>query len=190
MRILLLLALTFGLSVAAHSAEVGDDGLHKQSWFATTFKDVGEDIETAADEGKRLAIIFEQRGCIYCRRLHEQVLSDPKVSAYINEHFMVVQYNLYGDEEVTDLDGTVLSEKRAAKKWRILFTPTVLFMPESASSDLDAGAAAVATIPGTFGKGTTQHMFEWVHLKGYAGEESFQRYHARRLQEEPNPNMD
>ena len=36
---------------------------------------------------------------------------------------MVVQYNLYGDEEVTDLDGEVLSEKQAARKWRILFTP-------------------------------------------------------------------
>lgn len=190
MRIFLLLAATIGFLTITHAAEIGDDGLHKQPWFATTFKDVAEDMETAADEGKRLVILMEQRGCIYCRRLHEKVLSDPNVADYIKERFMVVQYNLYGDEEVIDLDGAVLSEKVAAKKWRILFTPTVLFMPETAPSGLDAGSAAVASIPGTFGKGTTKHMFEWVHLKGYAGDESFQRYHARRLQEEPNPNMD
>ena len=176
--------------VPANAAEMGDDGLHKQPWFATTFKDIAEDMETAAEEGKRLAILFEQRGCIYCRRLHQDVLSDSKVSDYIRENFMVVQYNLYGDEEVTDLDGEVLSEKKAAQKWRILFTPTVLFLPEKHESSADAGRAAVATIPGTFGKGTTQHMFEWVRLKGYDGDESFQRYHARRLQEDPNPDMD
>ncbi len=190
MRIFLSFALFFALSLSANSAELGDDGLHKPAWFATTFKDITEDLETAADEGKRLAIIFEQRGCIYCRRLHEKVLSDAKVAGYIEENFMVVQYNLYGDEEVTDLDGEVLSEKQAARKWRILFTPTVLFMPESKANEKDAGSVAVATLPGAFGKGTTQHMFEWVRSKGYEGEESFQRYHARRLQEEPNPDMD
>ena len=179
-----------GFAGFSYAAEMGDDGLHKQPWFATTFKDIAEDMQAAADEGKRLAIIFEQRGCVYCRRLHEKVLSDAKVSKYIDDNFMVVQYNLYGDEEVVDLDGEVISEKTAARKWRILFTPTVLFMPESAGSGKDAGTLAVATLPGAFGKGTTQHMFEWVRAKGYEGEESFQRYHARRLQEEPNPDMD
>ena len=179
-----------GFAGVSYAAEVGEDGLHKQPWFATTFKDIAEDMQTAADEGKRLAIIFEQRGCIYCRRLHQKVLSDAKVAGYIKDNFMVVQYNLYGDEEVTDLDGEVLSEKTAARKWRILFTPTVLFLPENAGSEKDAGSLAVATLPGAFGKGTTQHMFEWVRKKGYEGEESFQRYHARRLQEEPNPDMD
>lgn len=194
-RLMLAISTSAWLAVCAlggitAAAELGDDGLHKQPWFATTFKDIAEDMQTAADEGKRLAIIFEQRGCIYCRRLHQDVLSDSKVSGYIKDNFMVVQYNLYGDEEVTDLDGEVLSEKKAAQKWRVLFTPTVLFMPEAAQADKDAGSIAVATIPGTFGKGTTRHMFEWVRTKGYDGEESFQRYHARRLQEEPNPDMD
>jgi thioredoxin-related protein len=64
----------------AWSAEVGEDGLHKQDWFALTFRDVAEDIEAARDEGKRLVMIFEQRGCIYCAQMHEKILSDPEVS--------------------------------------------------------------------------------------------------------------
>ncbi len=181
----------FTLAIATtNAAEVGDDGLHKQAWFVATFRDIAEDIETAREEGKRLAIIFEQRGCIYCRKLHEEVLSDQGVAGYINDNFMVVQYNLFGDEEVTDLDGETLTEKTAARKWRIVFTPTIVFLPEQPSNENHVGEAAVATIPGAFGKGTTKHMFEWVKAKGYEGEEPFQKYHARRLQEEPNPNMD
>ena len=177
----LALVLAANLSVAA--AEIGDDGLHKQEWFATTFKDIAEDIETAKAEGKRLAIIFEQRGCIYCRKLHEEVLSDEKVRSYIDENFTMVQYNLFGDEEVTDLDGETLTEKTAARKWRLLYTPTIMFMPEDLPASGDAAQAAVSVMPGAFGKGTTLHMFMWIKEKGYESDEHFQKYHARKLAE-------
>ena len=166
------------------AAELGEDGLHKQEWFTETFRDIGEDIETAAAEGKRLAIIFEQRGCIYCRKLHEEVLSDPQVRDYIRENFMVVQYNLFGDVEVTDLDGETLGEKAAARKWRVVYTPTVMFLPDGLpEGSMDAGQAAVQTMPGAFGKWTTINMFRYVHEKAYEGEEHFQKYHARKLEE-------
>ena len=63
------------MSTGAIAAKMGEDGLHKQPWFSTTFKDVKEDLETAKQDGKRLAIIIEQRGCIYCKKLHETVFS-------------------------------------------------------------------------------------------------------------------
>lgn len=166
--------------LAGLAAEIGEDGLHKQPWFSVTFKDMTEDLEAAAEAGKRLAVIFEQRGCIYCEKMHEQVFSDPEVSAYISANFMVVQMNLFGDEEVTDFDGTSLPEKEMAGRWGIVFTPTIMFMPESAP-DGPANTAAVATMPGAFGKLTSLHMFEWVREKGYEGEEHFRKYHARKL---------
>lgn len=182
---LILVFLTIGaaISTSLKAAEIGDDGLHKQDWFTTTFKDMSEDIETAKAEGKRLAIIFEQRGCIYCRKLHEEVLSDPEVKDYISKNFMVVQYNMFGDEEVIDLDGSELTEKKAARKWRVVYTPTILFLPETAPENQSVMQAAVSAMPGAFGKWTTLHMFEWVKEKGYAGEEHFQKYHARKLAE-------
>ncbi len=171
------------VSVPANAAQMGDDGLHKEDWFSITFKDVAEDIEAAREEGKRLVLVFEQRGCIYCAKMHETLLSDPEVADYIKANFKVVQYNMFGDEEVTDLDGEVLTEKTAARKWGYVFTPTLVFMPEEASGDLNAGQAAVATMPGAFGKWTFLNMFRWVHEKGYEGEEHFQKYHARIIQE-------
>lgn len=105
----LLMALAF--SQTLHAAEVGDDGLHKEAWFTITFRDIADDIAQAKAEGKRLALTFEQRGCIYCAQMHEKILSDPEVRDYIAANFMVVQYNMFGDEEVTDLDGETLTEK-------------------------------------------------------------------------------
>ncbi|MBV6651875.1 MAG: thioredoxin, partial [Hoeflea sp.] len=61
-RVIVAAVALVALSVQAWSAEVGEDGLHKQDWFALTFRDVAEDIEAARDEGKRLVMIFEQRG--------------------------------------------------------------------------------------------------------------------------------
>lgn len=176
-------ALAGAIAQAAPAVEIGDDGLHKEAWFTLTFRDIAEDIEAARAEGKRLALVFEQRGCIYCKKMHEEVLSDPEVRDYIAANFNVVQYNMFGSEEVTDLDGEVLTEKTAARRWSLLFTPTILFMPEEAPDSGTAGEAAVASMPGAFGKLTFLHMFEWVRAKGYEGEEQFQKFHARRLTE-------
>lgn len=171
------------IALPAMAVEVGEDGLHKQAWFTMTFRDMAEDIEQARSEGKRLAITFEQRGCIYCREMHEKLLSDPEVRDYIREHFMVVQYNMFGDEEVTDLDGEVLTEKTAARKWGYVFTPTIVFLPDVAPESGTVAQAAVATMPGAFGKWTFLNMFRWVNEKGYESGEHFQHYHARIIAE-------
>jgi thioredoxin-related protein len=167
----------------AHANQVGEDGLHREPWFAVTFKDVAEDIKSAAAEGKRLVIIYEQRGCIYCKEMHEQVLSDPVVRDYIQKNFMVVEYNLFGDEEVVDLDGTKLTEKTAARKWGFIFTPTIVFLPETAPKNVTVRDAAVATMPGAFKKGTFLDLFHWVREKRYETNESFPNYHIRMSKE-------
>ena len=43
--------------------------------------------------------------------------------------------------------------------------------------------AAVARMPGAFGKGTFTAMFEWVKAKGYEGDEHFQKYVIRKMEE-------
>ena len=184
MRQIALFALTILMATHAWAIEIGEDGLHKQPWMSVTFKDMAEDLEAANADGKRLAIIFEQRGCIYCKKMHEEVFSDPEVADYISENYMVVQMNLFGDEEVTDFDGTAMPEKEMARRWGVVFTPTILFMPEMPPAEGNAGKGAVSVMPGAFAKGTSLHMFQWVAEKGYETDEHFQKYHARRLEEE------
>lgn len=173
------------LALPAMAAELGDDGLHKTGWMRETFKVLPEDLAEANAEGKRLMILFEQRGCIYCRKMHEDVFPMPVIADYIRENFFVVQMDLYGATEITDFDGESLSERDAARKWGVMFTPTILFMPEQVAEGQGAGAAAVATMPGAFEAGTTLDLLTWVNEKRYALEngEDFQRYHARRIRE-------
>ena len=180
-----LAALLFACSLLApaQAFEIGDDGLHKEDWFSLTFNDIAEDIAAAREAGKRLVIVVEQRGCIYCKEVHENILSVPEIRDYIKENFMVVQYNMHGDADVTDLDGESLTEKTAVRKWRLLFTPTFLFMPEEAPESGDAASAAVAVMPGAFKQKTFTEMFIWVKNKGYEKEETFQNYYNRRFNE-------
>ncbi len=176
------------LALPAAAAELGEDGLYIEPWFRDTFKDLREDLAEANAEGKRLVLMIEQRGCIYCAKMHEEVFPDPTLKALIEESFFVVPLNLHGDTEVTDFDGEVLREKDAVRRWGTLFTPTILFLPEAVDGDQTAQQAAVAMMPGAFGIGTTTDMFTWVVEKRYAldGEEDFQRYHARRIKERNN----
>jgi len=167
------------------AVEMGDDGLHKPDWFQDTFKDLQEDAAEASAEGKRLLIIVEQRGCLYCRDMHENTFTDPRVLTMLEENYYPVQINLHGDTEIVDLDGEALSEKEATRKWGVLFTPTMIVMPASVDDSASAPQQAAAVMPGAFSAGTTWDLLTWVWEDRFLdqSEEDFQRYHARRIQE-------
>lgn len=166
----------------AAAATLGDDGLHKASWMHETFKDLREDLEDANAEGKRLMVIIEQRGCIYCTKMHEEVFVQPPIETLLNEDYYVIQINMFGDVEVTDFDGTSLPEKDMVKRWNMLFTPTMMFFPGAVAPELNAAEAAVAVVPGAFGKQTTYDFLNWVLMEGYESDEPFQKYHARMIE--------
>lgn len=172
------------IPLTAAQAEMGDDGLHKAPWMRDTFKDLGEDLQEATAEGKRLMVIIEQRGCIYCKKMHEEVFPRPEIADFIEKNFFVVQLNMFGDVEVTDFDGEALPEKDMVRKWGALFTPTLMFFPQEVSGDKPANQVAVVQMPGAFGRHTTFNLLNWVVEKGYEGEESFQKYHARKFAEQ------
>lgn len=157
---------------------LGDDGLYHHSWFFDSFLDLADDLDVSAQDGKRLVVMIEQKGCGYCKKVQTELLTDPKINAFVRKNYNVVQLNMWGDREVTDFDGEVLPEKKLVRKWRVLFTPTIVFFPATrAEAEGKSGIdAAVAVMPGAFGKGTFLAMFEWVKAEGYKSGEPFQRY--------------
>jgi thioredoxin-related protein len=173
-------ALTFASPATA--VELGEDGLHKPAWFVETFKDLRDDLDDANAEGKRLLIMFEQRGCIYCTKMHNEVYPDPEITRMLTEDFHVIQINLFGNVDVTDFDGTTKQERDMARHWGVVFTPTMIFAPESAPETGGLRDSAVMVMPGAFERGTTRLMLQWVLEKGYEGDEHFQHYVARMIQ--------
>lgn len=179
--------LTPGPASAADDAMIvptlGEDGLYHHDFFLQSFLDLSEDLADSHADGKRLVVVFEQRGCIYCKTVNIELLGDPAIHAYVKEHFNVLQFNLFGDREVTDLDGQVMSEKALARRWGVLFTPTFVFLPEDPANtgDQTGMEASVFTLPGAFGKLTFGAAFEWVRQKGYEGDAHFQSYVAEKM---------
>ena len=156
--------------------KVGDDGMYTQPWFKhTSFLDMADDLGEAHEQGKHLAILFEQKGCPYCREMHRVNFENADIRDYIKKTFDVVQLNLWGDQEVTDFDGQVLSEKDFARKYRVMFTPTILFIDEKGKE--------VVRMPGYFKPFHFKHIFVYAAEKGYVKEPSFQRWLSAKAEE-------
>jgi thioredoxin-related protein len=115
---------------AAAQAVLTEDGLYRQPWFLESLLELADDLDGAGEKGKRFAIIWELRGCPYCKDTHLINFARPEISDYIKARFEILQLNIIGAREVVDLDGEKLSEKRLAEKYGIRFTPTFQFFPE------------------------------------------------------------
>ena len=107
-----------------------DDGIYSEPWFLQSFLELADDVQGAANSGKRLAIMWELRGCPYCKETHLVNFARPEIENYIKQHFEILQLNIIGSREVTDFDGEKMSEKRLAGKYGVRFTPTFQFFPD------------------------------------------------------------
>jgi thioredoxin-related protein len=116
----------------AEEAVLTEDGLYRQPWFIESFLELGDDLETTRKTGKRFAVMWELRGCPYCKETHVVNFARPDIADYVRINFDILQLNIIGSRKVTDFDGEELGEKQLAAKYGVRFTPTILFFPESA----------------------------------------------------------
>jgi thioredoxin-related protein len=175
-------------AAGAAAAELGDNGLHIQPWFHSSFLEMPEDLAEAAAEGKDLLVIFEQSGCPYCREMHEVNFAREEISAYVQKKYLVVQIDLRGSRDVVDFDGETLSESALARKWLVNFTPTSVFfaLDDAANPPSDFREALAFSLPGYFKPFHHMTALEYVASDGYLEEPSFQRWlqeRADRLRE-------
>jgi len=122
--------LALGIVVAASAQEASPYAIDIPSWFSETFLDFREDIADAAKDGKRLLVYFGQDGCPYCRQLMVTNFSQRRIVDKTRRHFVAIALNIWGDREVTWLDGRTMTEKALARTLGVQFTPTLLFFDE------------------------------------------------------------
>jgi thioredoxin-related protein len=161
--------LTAPLGQARAQAVLTDDGLYSQPWFLQSFLEFADDLQSASDKSKRLAIMWELRGCPYCKETHLANFAKPEIESFIKERFEILQLNIIGSREVTDFDGEKLSEKRVAQKYGIRFTPTFQFFPERVAG-LGAKKAREREVARAQGYLEPQHflaMFRYVAERAY-----------------------
>lgn len=162
--------------------------LHKQDWFHESFLDLREDLAEARAAGKGLIIAFEQAGCPYCRELHRVNFADKELVDFLRKHYVFIQIDLRGSREVTDFNGKAMEERKFARKWGVVFTPTIMLFSSapSATTGKSGRDAAAAIMPGYFKPFHFRTMLEFVSA-GHHKKKHFQDYvneRAKKLRSE------
>jgi thioredoxin-related protein len=163
------LALSAGFAGCADAAIPTDDGLYREPWFVESFLELADDLETARAHGKRLALIWELKGCPYCRQTHLVNFARPDIADFVKANFDVLLLNIVGSRKVTDFDGTELTEKQFAAKYGVRYTPTIQFFPETLA-DLKGKIGdkrEVARITGYLEPDDFIAMFRYVQSHAY-----------------------
>ena len=163
---------TSGWSAAARAEApvLGEDGLYHEPWMVDGFLVLGEDLDDAGKNGKRYALMWEQRGCPYCRETHLVNFARSDIAAFVRANFDVVQLDIHGAREVTDFDGSKLHEKQLAAKYGVRFTPTILFFPPGGAGlrDKEPPKREVARMTGYLRPDDFLAMFRYVREEAYA----------------------
>ncbi|NEV63656.1 thioredoxin family protein [Thiorhodococcus minor] len=179
-RFLVAVVLSVVTGLAAGAQEEGrlspglqNPGYHEQpAWFKASFLDIREDVAEAAAAGKRLVLYFYQDGCPYCAKLLRENFGDRAIADLTREHFEVIAINLWGDREVTALDGAGTTEKAFARALGVQFTPTLLMLDESGN--------VVLRINGYFPPHRFQAALSYVAERVESSGQGFNAYAAAR----------
>ena len=105
-------------------------------WFKNSFLELADDVAEAADNNKRIMLIFYQDLCPYCYELVNKNLSQASTENYLKEHFDVIAMHMWGGRDVVGVDGNSYTEKSFARMLGVQFTPTIVFLDESGNEVL------------------------------------------------------
>ncbi|MGB5226133.1 MAG: thioredoxin fold domain-containing protein [Arenicellales bacterium] len=140
-------------------------------WFKASFLDLADDLEEARVEKKAgIAVYFGQKDCSYCRTLMEVNLKTPDIVRYIQKNFDVIPLDIWGSQQVTDLQGVSMTEREFAVREKTNFTPSLIFY------DLDGKVAL--RLRGYYPPYAFRAALKYV-VEGFYKEETLQAYMDR-----------
>lgn len=115
------------LAASARAQAPSPHAIDIPRWFSNSLLDFKDEIPEAAREGKRVMVYFGQDGCPYCKALMKANFGGGPVTDKTRRHFVAIAVNIWGDAEVTWIDGRRFTEKTLARELQVQFTPTLLF---------------------------------------------------------------
>ena len=115
-------------AVLAQGAVPSPHAIAMPRWFSNSLLDFKDEVPEAAREGKRVLLYFGQDGCPYCKALMQANFGPGAITDKTRQHFTAIAVNIWGDLDVTWVDGTRTTEKGLARLLKVQFTPTLLFL--------------------------------------------------------------
>lgn len=135
-------ALLAGPQAANAISRLQPDGLYSEPWLVRTSGSLATDFADASKAMKNFAIVWEMRGCPWCKLLHMENFTRPDIAAYLQTNFNLLQLNLRGTRKLTDFDSEKLTEEDLSYKYGINSTPTFqFFRPADAAIGQELGRA-------------------------------------------------
>ncbi|MEW8395037.1 MAG: thioredoxin fold domain-containing protein, partial [Candidatus Thiodiazotropha sp.] len=111
--------------------------LQYPGWFKKSFLDLPEDLSEAVANDKRgIIVYFGQKRCAYCKMLLEVNFGLSDISTYTRQRFDVIPIDIWSTEEVTTLDGEVVTQREYALYEETNFTPSLIFYDQQGSEVL------------------------------------------------------
>ncbi len=129
-----LLAPRLPAAAGAVAPQLRLDGLYDELWLLKPSFDLGKDFAAVTKSGKNFAIMWEMRGCPWCKRLHLENFARANIASYVQDNFGLLQMSLRGQTEVKDFDGEKLTEESLSLKHDVNATPTFQFFKPSDAS--------------------------------------------------------
>jgi thioredoxin-related protein len=148
-----------------------EEPLQYPDWFKKSFLYLPEDLEEALDAGKEgIIVYFGQRRCAYCQMLMQVNFGLPDIVTYTRRNFDLIPIDIWGIDEVTDLQGEVLTERQYALREDTNFTPSLIFYDKDGKEAL--------RLRGYYPPYKFRAALEYV-ADGHYKRESFRDYLAR-----------
>jgi thioredoxin-related protein len=118
------------------------DGLYNEPWINKASGNLSTDFANAAKSSKNFAVLWEMRGCPWCKILHMENFAREDIAGYLQANFTLVQLNLRGKRELIDFDGEKLTEEDLSYKFGVNSTPSFqFFRPSDAAAGQELGRA-------------------------------------------------
>ena len=73
-------------------------------------------------------LYFGRYGCSSCRKMHQEVFSDPELRARYSDHYVLAYVDTESGERLRLPNGERLTEMQFASRSRVLGTPTFFFI--------------------------------------------------------------
>ena len=140
-------------------------------WFKFSLGDLNDDLAEAKKAGKKgIITYFGQKRCAYCEQFFKSSLSDVDIKNYLQKHFDLIAFDIWGIDDITDTDGTTYTERDLSIHYKTNFTPSLVFY--------NAEGATVFRLRGFYPPYKFRAALQYVTEEFYK-EETFSDYFAR-----------
>ncbi len=105
-----------------------EEALTYPDWFKLSLGDLNDDLAEAKKAGKKgIITYFGQKRCAYCEQFFKTSLSDIDIKNYLQKHYDLIAFDIWGIDDITDTDGTTYTERELSIHYKTNFTPSLVF---------------------------------------------------------------